>query len=187
MPAYNINDMVRTIIKLQKQVFDLQTEIRSNHSQTSAVKRIARFPEGKKSDTGIVTEKGKPEVQLNPILSTKTWGMHSRELKMKYILALEALARRGKIGLDQCLDHWGAERLLASVAHNTLGEKLLSKKKASSLSDDEEIIPPGLGLEQQESFSILNAEQSGGENDVVPLHKDLPVTRPSRKRRIVNK
>lgn len=151
-------------------------------TETSAVRSIARFPGGKKPDTGIVTEKGKPgrisdrealwdfllrvrpdlshtaeesqeeiemknvelkslygvlrdyakscitqmkaEVQSDPTLSTKTWGMHSRELKMKYILALEALARRGKIGLDQCLDHWGAERLLASVAHNTLGEKV---------------------------------------------------------------
>lgn len=35
MPAYNTNDMVRTIIELQKLVFDLQTEIRSNHSQVN--------------------------------------------------------------------------------------------------------------------------------------------------------
>lgn len=62
----------------------------------------------------------------------------------------------------------------------------VSKKKSSSLSDDEEIIPPGLGLEQPESFSIPNEEQSGRENDDVSLEKDTPLARRGRKRRVVN-
>ena len=64
------------------------------------------------------------EVLKNPDLVDCTWGMLSTDLRLKYIVLLEKLARKSKIELDTCQNRWGAERLLANAAHNSLGKKV---------------------------------------------------------------
>lgn len=68
----------------------------------------------------------KMEISTNSEYKGKTWGKLPVELKTRYIVALENLAVKGGINLNQCQDRWAADRLMANIAHNQLGAKVLS-------------------------------------------------------------
>ncbi|KAI7882287.1 uncharacterized protein EV154DRAFT_485612 [Mucor mucedo] len=122
----------------------------------------------------------KIEISQNSVLINCTWGKLSRDIKMKCIIMLERLTKKGKIDFDRCQDYWGAERLLANVAHNRLGKWNVSTREAGSLSDDEETIPSIVELKEERN-SPLHGDENTGVEELEQTLEDDRIYHPRRK------